>query len=208
MDNKLKKSGQRAIQYWFADGLAELSGGLICLLLAGLFYLLTLVPWSPLTNLAFFSIAFGGGYAIRRVFLRIKERSTYLRTGYVAPKSPREDKVGLAVAILFTALLMTLMLILLINGPQSLVWTTAIGGLILGFIFGWAGYQTGLWRLDFLAAFCLAAGFGLSISGFGDPGGVAVLMVLASLVLFAFGGLTRWTYLHHNPPLPGGTSGQ
>jgi hypothetical protein len=208
VNNKLKKSGQRAIQYWFADGLAELSGGVICLLLAGLFYLLALVAWSPLTNLVFFLIAFGGGYAIRRVFLRMKERLTYSRTGYVAPKSTREDRVGLAVAIIFTALLMILMLILVINGPHSMVWTTAIGGLILGFIFSFTGYRTGLWRLYFLAAFCLATGFGLSISSLGDFFGVAVLMVLTSLVLFAFGGLTRWNYLHHTSPLPSESNGQ
>jgi hypothetical protein len=208
MDNKLKKSGQRAVQYWFVDGLAELSGGMICLLLAGLFYLLTRLPWTPLTNLVFFLVAFGGAYGIRWVVLRIKERSTFPRTGYVAPKSAREDRVGLAAAIVFTALLMVLMLFLVMQGPHSVVWTPAIGGLILGFIFGWAGYQTGLWRLNYLAAFCLVAGFGLSISSFGDLAGAAVLMVLTSLALFVFGGLTRWTYLHQNPVLPGETNGQ
>jgi hypothetical protein len=207
MDNKLKKSGQRAVQYWWADGLAELSGGVICLLLAGLFYLLTLVAWTPLTNLVFFLIAFGGGYAIRRVFLRIKERSTYPRTGYVAPKSAREDRVGLAVAIIFTILLMALMLYLTLNGTQSMKWMPAITGLILAFSFGLAGSRTGLWRLYFLAIFCLMAGFGLSISGFGDFAGTAILLVLTSLVLFTFGGLTRWTYLHHNRLLPGESNG-
>jgi hypothetical protein len=207
MDNKLKKSGQRATPYWWADGLAELSAGVICLILAGLNSFLSRVPWTPLTSLIFFLVVFGSAYGIRRGMLHIKERSTYPRTGYVAPKSWREDRVGVAVAIVFTVLLMALMLFLVMTGSRSLVWMTAGIGLILGFIFGWAGYQTGLWRLYFLAAFCLVAGFGLSISGFGDFAGAAILLALTSLVLFAFGGLTRWAYLHHTSPLPGESNG-
>jgi hypothetical protein len=208
MNDKLNQSEQRAIQYWFVDGLAELSGGVICLLLAGLFILLSLVPWTPLTNLIFFLAAFGSAYAVRLVMLRIKEHSTYPRTGYVAPKSTREDRSGQAVAIIFTILLLVLMIYLIMNGAQSVQWMPAIGGLILSFIFGWAGHQTGLWRLYFLATFCLLAGFGLSIAGFGDLTGSAVLLALTSLMLFAFGSLSRWSYLHHTPVFPGESNGQ
>jgi hypothetical protein len=208
MNVRLDQSRIRAMQYWFVDGLAELSGGAICLLLAGLFYLLSLAPWNPLTNLVFFLAAFGGTYAIRLVMLHVKEHSTYPRTGYAAPKSAREDKVGLAVAIAFSILLLALMIYLVMNGVQSMKWMPAVGGLILGFIFGWAGYQTGLWRLYFLSAFGLLAGFGLSIAGLGDLTGSAVLMALTGLVLVAFGGLTRWTYFHNTPALPGETNGQ
>jgi hypothetical protein len=208
MNTRLNQSGQRAIQYWFVDGLAYLSGGVICLLLACLNYFFSKVPWTILTNLIFFLVIFGGAYGLRRIMLRVKERSTYPRTGYVAPKTLREDKVGLAIAITFTILLLALMLInLIVNGAQSMKWMPAIGGLILGFIFGWAGYQTGLWRLYFLAAFDLLAGFGLSIIGISDFTGAALLMLLTSLVLFTFGGLTRWNYLHHTLTLPGEANG-
>jgi hypothetical protein len=34
MEKNIKATQRRAVQYWFADGLAELIGGVMCLLLA------------------------------------------------------------------------------------------------------------------------------------------------------------------------------
>jgi hypothetical protein len=196
MNENLNKSQQRALQYWFIDGLAELSGGVICLLLAIAFFLWGIVPQSPLTDLIFFLILFGGGYLIRRVVLRLKERTTYPRTGYVAYKRGKQNKVAFYIAIGFTILLLALQVLLVLNGQQSLMWIPAIGGLIFAFIFSWTGYQTAMPRFYFLAVFCLLVGFGLAISGIGNMFGAALLSALTGLILIAFGGLDRWNYTH------------
>jgi len=50
--------------------------------------------------------------------------------------------------------------------------------------------------------FCFLTGVLLAIVGPGGFPGAAFLCILISLVLFVFGGVTRWTYLHQNPHLP------
>jgi hypothetical protein len=73
-----------------------------------------------------------------------------------------------------------------------------IGGVIYTFIFAFTGYRTKLIRFYFLAGFCLSVGVLLSLSGMGDFLGAAVLSFSASLVLFTFGIVTRYTYLHQS----------
>jgi MFS family permease len=198
----LKKSQQRAIQYWFMDGLAELSGGLICLLLAIIFFIQHRLPVTPLSYKALFLIPFIIAFGIRWIMQRVKEHSTYLRTGKVTPKSGWENQGAMAIAISFTVLLLGLMFFQILQAPKSIDWMPGIGGLIFAFIFAWTGYQTALLRLYFLSLFCLLTGVGLAIVGLGGLLGATLLCILTSLILFVFGSVTRWTYLHQNPLLP------
>jgi hypothetical protein len=202
MITNLKKSQRRAIQYWFIDGLAELSGGFTCLLLAIIFFIQNKLPVTPLIYLALFLITFIVAFGIRWIIQRAKEHSTYLRTGKVTPKSGWENRGALAIAIGFTVLLIVLMAFLTLQARKSVDWTPGIGGLIFAFIFAWTGYQTALIRLYFLSLFCLLTGVLLVFVGPGGFPGAAFLCILTSLVLFVFGGVTRWTYLHQHPQLP------
>jgi len=198
----LKKSQQRAVQYWFMDGLAELSGGFICLFLAITFFIQHRLPVTPISYLAFFLIPFIIAFGIRWVIQRAKEHSTYLRTGKVTPKGGWENRGAMAVAISFTVLLLGLMFFLILQAPKPVDWMPGIGGLIFAFIFAWTGYQTALTRLYFLSLFCLVIGILLAIVGLGGFIGASLLCILTSLILFVSGSVTRWTYLHQNPLLP------
>lgn len=195
MSSDWKKSQQRAFQYWFVDGWTELGLGLFCLLLGGFFWLQGSLPWSPLSNLVFFVAVFAIGFGLRWGLQQIKERTTYPRTGYVEYKSGWGEKSRVAAAAAFALILLALMIFLVLRGPQSVVWTPAIGGLIFAFIFFGIGRQTGQYRFLFLAFFSLLSGVGFSFSGFGDLIGAATLSGLVGLVLLGFGAWTRLKYL-------------
>jgi len=184
------------------DGLAELSGGFFCLLLAIIFFIQHRLPVTRLSYLALFLITFTIAFGIRWIMQRAKEHSTYLRTGKVTPKGGWENRGAMVIAIGFTVLLLVLMVSLTLQAPQSVDWTPGIGGLIFAFIFAWTGYQTALIRLYFLGLFCLLIGVGLAIVGLGGLLGATFLCILTSLILFVFGSVARWTYLHQNPLLP------
>jgi hypothetical protein len=201
MNRQLKRTQQRTVRYWFIDGLAELGGGCICLALAVLFWLQQVPPFSKWGFLLFFLAAFGFAYAMRWVILRRKEQSTYPRTGYLAYRSGWANKDSLAVVLVFALLVLVVNFYLILQGPKALVWMPAVGGLIFGFIFAWAGYQAALPRLYFLAIFCLLAGTGFALSGIGGLLGAALLSGLTGVVLLIFGGWARWNYLHHVAPL-------
>jgi hypothetical protein len=195
MEKQLKASQQRAEQYWFADGLAELSGGALCLLMAAYFIVQKILPDSqgsfPLIFLAVFVVAFG----IRKLMFWVRERTTYRRTGYVEPKKGWEDRRFLGIAIGFTLLLLGFNFYTILRGIKTMVFMPAIAGMILAFIFTLAGSRTKLVRFYFLASFSLLLGVYLAISGLGDLSGAALLSLGTSLVLFAYGVTTRLTYL-------------
>lgn len=196
MDKNLQASQQRAIQYWFADGLAELSGGVLGLVMAIYFCVQQILQSSPGIFALLFLLVFVIAFGIRKLMLWYRERSTYPRTGFVELQKERQDHKLLGVEVGFTLLLIGFMLYTIVRGIQTVVWMPAISGVVLAFIFTLAGYQTKLVRFLFLGAFCLLLGGFLSLSGLGDLWGSAILSLVTSLVLFAFGIITRLAYVH------------
>jgi hypothetical protein len=195
MDKNLKDSQRRAVQYMFVDGLAELSGGLICLLLAIYFCVQQILQASQGYFALIFLMVFVVAFGIRKLMLWYRQRSTYPRTGFVELKQGRQDHGLLVTAIVFTLLLMGFMLYTIIRGVQSILWMPALGGVVFAFIFALAGFRSTLVRFYFLGVFCLLMGVILSLSGLGDLLGTAVLSLLTGLVMFAFGAITRVAYL-------------
>ena len=195
MDKNLDSAERRAVQYWFADGLAELSGGVICLVLAIYFTATELIREPKWGNLILFAIACVMAFGVRWLMQRIRLRTTYPRSGYVAPKSGWEDRRLLVVTVCFTLMLLVGMVYLVSRQPTSVEWTTVVGGVIFAFIFGMAGFETRLARFIYLAICCLLLGVVLALSGLGNFWGVAVLALVAGAVLIGFGSVTRAVYL-------------
>jgi hypothetical protein len=168
MENKLKASQKRAMQYWFADGLVELTSGVVCLLLAVYFSIQQILPPSQGSFALLFLFVFVAAFSLRKLMLWYRERSTYPRTGFVEPKQGWEDRRLLGIEIVFTVLLMGFMLYTIIRGIQTVAWMPALVGIIFAFIFILAGYRIKLVRFYFLAGFCLVLGVFLALSGLGD----------------------------------------
>jgi hypothetical protein len=195
METNLKALQKRAVQYWFVDGLAELCGGAICLLLAIYFAIQQILPASQGSFALIFLIVFVAAFGIRKLMLSIRERSTYPRTGFIEPKKGWEDRRFFGITVGFTVLLLGFMLFTILRGVQTLVWMPLICGGIFAFIYVLTGFQTKLMRFYFLAGFCLLLGVFLALSGLGDLWGTALLSLGTSLVLLAYGLVTRLTYL-------------
>jgi hypothetical protein len=198
MENNLKASQKRAVQYWFADGLAELSGAVICLILAVYFGLMQIIGSSQGSVALLFLMVFVAAFGIRKVMFWYRERSTYPRTGFVEPKKGWEDRRMLGIAIGFTVLLLAFMLFTILRGIQTMAWMPVLAGIIYAFIFSLAGYRTQLVRFYFLAGFCLLLGVFLAVSGLGDLWGAAILSLCVGLVLCAYGIVTRIAYLNQS----------
>jgi hypothetical protein len=196
MEKNLSASQKRALQYSVADGLAELSAGTICLLLAIYFAVQQILPGSKGSFALIFLAVFVAGFGIRKLMLWYRERSTYPRTGFVELKQGWEDRRFLGIAIGFTILLLGFNLYTILSGIRTVVWMPALGGIIFAFLFALAGFRIKLVRFYFLAGFCLLLGVFLALSGLGDLWGAALLSLCTSLVLFTFGFVTRWIYLH------------
>jgi hypothetical protein len=202
MDNDLQASQKRAMQYWFADGLAEFSAAAICLLLAIYFIFQQVVPIAQGSFALIFMVVFLAGIGIRKLMLWVRQKSTYPRTGYVELKHGWEDRRFLGIAVGFTVLLMGLNLFTLLRGIKAMVVMPALGGFMFAFMFALAGARVKLMRFYFLAGFCQLVGIFLALSGFGELWGAALLSFFTCLVLFTFGVVTRLTYLHQSSRIP------
>lgn len=201
MNNNFNNVQKRAIQYWFVDGLAELAAGLIGLFLAVLFWIWQVIftwRWSlPVIMGAGLGVSFG----LRLIIQRIKERTTYLRTGYAAPFSGLEHKWSAAILVAFTLLLLGLNYYLSIQGPQGLLWSPGAAGLIFALIFAWTGAVTKLRRFYVLALLSLCVGAVLAIFGMDYFRGVGVLTGVVGLILLYQGYRVRKAYFSENPLL-------
>jgi hypothetical protein len=192
---------QRAIQYWFLDGLAEISAGLVGLLLAVLFLLWRTALQTRWGLLIFFMTAFAVSFGLRLAIQKVKEKETYPRTGYVAPLSGTENRRALIIMIVFTVLLLIVNYYLTVHVQMSLLWSSGVSALIFAFVFAWTGYLTALRRFYFLALFSLLIGAVLAILGIGYSSGLAIITGLNGVILLSFGIRARRAYLRLNPSL-------
>jgi hypothetical protein len=198
MNEKISNVQRNAIQYWFIDGLAELAAGLISIFLAVLFWIWQVVftwRWSlPVILVGALAVSFG----LRLIIQRIKERTTYLQTGYVSPFSGLESKWSVVILIAFSFLLLGLNFILSTKGPQGLLWSPGLASLIFTFIFIWTGVMTKLKRFFILAIISLSIGSILVFLKLDYFQGVSVLTGIIGLVLLIQGYRVRKKYNHQS----------
>jgi hypothetical protein len=190
---------QRTRRYGLSDGLAEVSIGILFLLI-GLFFwaglAITAGPFQAiLLTLGLPLVVIIGGRLLGKVSLRLRERWTYPRTGYVTyPHSPRTRRWrALAIGSLVT---LGTLAVMFLAGPESYAWMPLLDGILLGFLLLWI--SQGLKRFYLLAAFALTTGVILALNGIGGNLGHGLFYSVTGLALLLSGGLTFWGYLRNN----------
>ena len=203
MNDELELVVQRTRQYWFADGLVELSVGGTFIILGLYFYIQSILPSESLVLLAvqagFVFLLFGVIFLSRYVVNRFKSHLTFPRTGYVSYNraSKKHRIVSAGIAIFIAALNIALFL----TTPLSLNWIPAITGLVVGFIWLISAFRVGLLRFYLQSILSLLLGVGLSLARLETYQSLALYYTVMGLVLILSGGLTLIKYLHQNPPL-------
>ena len=194
MATKILSTQKRVFQYWFSDGLAELSLGLVCVLL-GLYLLAqALLPQdslaSRLLNLLSVFIVFGMSVTARQLLNAAKSRITYPRTGYVAYQRPGKlEYLAVGVVCLFFIAMGTGLLAF----PQgSLAWMPVAAGIVFGAVLLFQALRSGLPRLFVLALVSLMLGGGLALSGIPNLPGLAYFFILSGPCFIVSG----WTGYH------------
>jgi len=201
MNSNFSKVQTRAIQYWFVDGLAEIAAGLVSLLVAilfGLWQVIFMWRWSLLVILITgFTISVG----LRLIIQRIKERTTYPRTGFVSHYSGLESRRSIVITVAFVLLLLGSNYYFTTNGPQSWLWSPAMAGLAFALSFAWIGALMNLRRFYFLALPSLTIGMALAALGMDFFRGVGILAGVVGLILLFQGYRALKAYIHQNPAL-------
>jgi hypothetical protein len=204
MNTELSDVEKRVTRYWFSDGLAELSGGAM-LLLIGIYF--ASQEWLPrgsaaraILEASLALLLIGGALLTRKVVNAMKFRLTYPRTGYVEYRSSGKNTsvrrwltAGIAAAV-------SILLVLWGRLVSSFEWLTAFTGLVFGLVFILLRARaSGLGRFYLLGAFSALLGIGLSLSGLAMGFSLGLLYGLTGLVSMVSGAIVLSRYLHDNP---------
>jgi hypothetical protein len=202
----LQQAQKRAFQYWYVDGTFEFSFGGICLLLAAYFYVQFLLSAAGRSNflvemLLFLLVFLGGGLLVNRLVMSLKEHLTFPRTGYISfPRKTGAKRWGRIVLIAaISALVSSLMVIMLVNRPAGFDWVVMASGLIFGLVVMYLGFRTGLVRFFIHAAISIGVGVVFGFANLPENIGLMVFYGLLGLGLLLVGGFSLWMYLRQNP---------
>ena len=206
MENDIDRVVQRTYRYWYEDGLWEIATGCmiaVCGLL--LFGVDSIPPGSPLASVL--AVGFTilvltfGWLAVGRAVKAVKDRVTYLRTGYVSYRRPEGNRrrwlIGVGGG---AALLGGLFGVLSIVYAPALVVISIVEGLIIGASFLYMGYRLGLARFYILAFLSALIGVVTALSGLDGLIVLAAYFGEMGLVLTASGLFTLRAYLSQTQP--------
>lgn len=210
MKDDFSEVEQRVRRYWYTDGIGELVGG-VMLVLLGIYFALqkslegflgrnSLV--GTILQMSFFLLLFiGGGWINQWLINFLKARLTYPRTGYVEYRTDSEHS-SKGRWILFMALssLIAAFMVLLARLFQSFDAIVAMTGLLGAWVFIILRTRSsGLARFYVLAGVSLVLGLALSVSGLPDIYNMGLIYGLLGICVSISGGWTLRRYLQHNP---------
>ena len=201
MNDKIEHTMQRTRQYWFIDGLAELSVGGLFIILGIYFFIQAILPPGSLTliifQLSFVFLLFGTIFFSRYLLKKFKSRITFPRTGYVsyrkASKRQKLLSVGLALAI------GSIPIILFFSTPLSFNWIPVFTGLLVGAIWLISAIRIGLLRLYLQALLSLILGILISLINLDAYPSLAIYYGVMGIVLSMSGGIVLAKYLRQHP---------
>lgn len=195
---------QRVKRYWFSDGIAELSGGGMFLLL-GIYFALQqfLGQDSTVGGLLQASLALmmiGGAYLSRRMVNSLKTRITYPRTGYVEYQTDPKAAWSRPILVMLLAFAVSALSIAFVRMFQSFDSMVAVTGVVVGMILVLLRAKvSGLARFYILGAVSMILGIVLSVSGLPNGYSLGLFYSLMGVCFMISGGLTLQHYLNENP---------
>lgn len=203
-NNGIKEVEQRVKRYWYTDGIAELAGGVMFILL-GLYFGIqgyvgenSLVSIILQVSLALLIIA--GAFGVRWLVNVLKARLTYPRTGYVKYRVNEGDAKRRRWVVAGLAMVVAIASILLVDTLRGLDSMVLVTGLLVGVIFiALRGKSAGLKRFYALGVLAILLGVCLAFANLPQAYSLGLLYGLLGLVLLISGALVLRRYLSENP---------
>jgi hypothetical protein len=199
MQEQAEHYHRQALRYCYDDGFMEIAlGAIFTLASVALTAIMALSkPAAIAVGIAAMIVLLGASFAANRIVHDLKERITYMRTGFVRPREQAKSiwiEIGTALAFV----LMSLAVVLLV--PDNDVASTIFSGMLMALTVGYLANHARLARLYVVAALALASGIAASLSSL--PLNLTYMLPygVAGLGLLITGTFTLQKYLRENPP--------
>ena len=195
---------QRIKRYWFSDGIGELAGGGMFLLLAAYFGIPQFLGENNLLSVVLQSslvlVMVAGIFVVRRLVTVLKTRLTYPRTGYVEYRVDKKHAIRIRTFTMAFAMVVAFLMVLLARSIQIVDSTVLVTGVVVGVVFViLRGKSYGVQRFYLLGAISMVIGTALSFSGLPDGYSLAAFYGLMGLGVMISGGWVLFRYLKNNP---------
>ena len=203
MNDNIDYVVQRIRQYWFSDGIVELSVGGLFLILGVYFYLQSTLPTGSFLlvglQVGLVFLLFGAIFLNRYLVDKLKSRLIFPRTGYVSYM--RASKKQRLVSIGIVCIIAAINAALFLTTPLSIYWVPSITGLIVGSLWLISAFRVGLLRFYLQSILAFLLGVILSLSNLEIYLGLALFYAILGCVLVLSGGWTLAAYLRQHPTL-------
>jgi MFS family permease len=204
MENNLSDVEQRVKRYWYTDGIGELIGGGMFVLLGLYFALQEFLGQNSMVGgilqAGFVLLMIGGTFISRRLVNTLKTRLTYPRTGYVEYQVDERGTRGKRILAVILGLVISALTIAFARLFQFFDSIVAVTGAVVALMLVvLQGKSSGLSRFYVLGAASLVLGFALSLSGLPNGYSLALFYGLMGICGLISGGLTLQRYLKENP---------
>ena len=195
---------QRIKRYWFSDGIGELAGGGMFLLLAAYFGIPQFLGENNLLSVILQSslvlVMVAGIFVVRWLVTVLKTRLTYPRTGYIEYRVDKKHAIRIRTLAMAFAMVIAFLMVLLARSIQIVDSTVLVTGVVVGVVFViLRGKSYGVQRFYLLGAISVVIGIALSFSGLPNGYSLAAFYGLMGLGVMISGGWVLFRYLKNNP---------
>ena len=204
MQSNLSEVEQRVRRSWFTDGIGELIGGGMFILLGLYFALQEFLGQNSMLGgilqVSLILVLIGGMYMGRRLVTALKTRLTYPRTGYVEYEVEGEQRRSRRIWVVILAFAISALTMIFVRLFQSFDAIVAVTGVSVGLILVLLRAKSvGLARFYVLGALSAILGLILSVSRLPNGYSLGLFYGLMGLSFMLSGGLVLWQYLGENP---------
>jgi hypothetical protein len=202
--DETSKIEQRVKRYWYSDGIGELIGGgvfiLLALYFAGQQYFGDQSIVGGLLQAFFAVILIGMIFLGRKMINTLKARLTYPRTGYVEYRTGGRNVVWTRVFSFLVAMGVAIAALFIARRIESIDAMVAVTGVLVAVIFlVKQGWFSGIARFYLFSALALVLGIALSVSGLSSGYNLGLFYGIVGIILAISGALTLKHYLIENP---------
>jgi hypothetical protein len=203
-NKEINETIKRTKRYWYVDGFSEIGVGLLLIATILFNYLAGLVQ-QPALQIVLFVVGLPalivlGGREMSRVVVKLKEKYTYPRTGYVAYQGKTGSRRWKRVLLAGTLGLAVGVLTSFLSGSLPIIYQQVFVTSLIAFAYIYIGYSIGLKRFYWIAGATLALGGALILAGTPEAQYLLMFFIGQGLVWIASGLATMRQYFGSTQP--------
>jgi len=190
-NKEINETIKRTKRYWYVDGFSEIGVGLLLIVIILFNHLAGLVQQPVLQIILFVAglpaLIILGSRGLSRVVVKLKEKYTYPRTGYVAYQGKTGSRRWKRILLAGTLGLLVGALTSLLSGSLPIFYQQLFVILMIALAYIYIGYSIGLKRFFWIAGATLALGGALILAGASEAQYLLIFFVGQGLIWIVSG---------------------